>query len=77
MSRRELPSLEELQRDLRHRTREIHRALVAPEGSIEARPANAPEEGAAAVDKGLQKLLRAAYHARAAKAAVRHLSPES
>jgi hypothetical protein len=45
MSRREKPSLEELQRDLLHRTRELHRALIAPEGSIEARPANAPEEG--------------------------------
>jgi hypothetical protein len=31
MSRREKPSLEELQRDLLHRTRELHRALIAPE----------------------------------------------
>jgi hypothetical protein len=69
MSRREKPSLEELQRDLLHRTRELHRALIAPEGSIEARPASTPEKGALAVDKGLQKLRRAAGHARAAKAA--------
>ena len=69
MSRREKPSLEELRRDLLHRTRELHRALIAPEGSIEARPPSTPEKGDLAVDKGLQKLRRAAYHARAAQAA--------
>jgi hypothetical protein len=66
---REKPSLEDLQRDLLYRTRELHRALIAPEGCIEARPPNAPEEGAVAVNKGLQKLRRAAYHARSANAA--------
>jgi hypothetical protein len=58
MSRRQKPSLEELQRDLLHRTRELHRPLIAPEGSIEARPPSAPEQGAAAVNKGLLKLRR-------------------
>jgi hypothetical protein len=37
LSRRDKPSLEDLQRDLLHQTRELHRALIAPEGSIEAR----------------------------------------
>jgi hypothetical protein len=69
MDQRGRPSLEELQRDLLHRTRELHRALIAPEGSIEARPLNAPKEGAVAVNKGLLKLRRAAYHARSANAA--------
>jgi hypothetical protein len=69
MSRRAKPSLEELQRDLLHRTRELRRALIAPEGSIEAPPASAPEQGAVAVNKGLLKLRRAAYHARSANAA--------
>jgi hypothetical protein len=50
MSRRAKPPLEDLQRDLLHRIRELHRALVAPEGSIEARPPNAPKEGAVAVN---------------------------
>ena len=76
MSRWEKLSLEELQRDLLHRTRDLHRALVAPEGSIEARPPNTPENAASAVDKGLQKLRRAADHARAAKAASAPLSRE-
>jgi hypothetical protein len=58
MSRRAKPSLEELQRDLLHRTRELRRALIAPEGSIEAPPASAPEQGTLAVNKGLQKLRR-------------------
>jgi hypothetical protein len=69
MSRRDKPSLEDLQRDLLYRTRELHRALIAPEGSIEARPPSMAERRALAVDKGLQKLRRAAYHARAANAA--------
>jgi hypothetical protein len=69
MSRRDKPSLEDLQRDLLYRTRELHRALIAPEGSIEAPPPNAPKDGAVAVNKGLQKLRRAAYHARSANAA--------
>jgi hypothetical protein len=69
MSPREKPSLEELQRDLLLRTRELHRALIALEGSIEARPPNAPKEGAVAVNKGLPKLRRAAYNARAASVA--------
>jgi hypothetical protein len=66
---REKPSLEELQRDLLHRIRELHRALTAPEGSIEARPLSIPERGALAVNKGLLKLRRAAYHARLANVA--------
>jgi hypothetical protein len=69
MSRRDKPSLEDLQRDLLYRTRELHRALIAPEGSIEAPPPNAPKDGAVAVNKGLQKLRRAAYHARLANVA--------
>jgi hypothetical protein len=64
MSRRAKPSLEDLQRDLLHRI--LHRALIAPEGSIEARPLNAPKEVAVAINKGLLKLRRAAYHARSA-----------
>jgi hypothetical protein len=63
MSRREKTSLEELQRDLLQRTLELHRALFAPEGSIEARPTSTPEKWDLTVDKGLQKLRRAAYHA--------------
>jgi hypothetical protein len=69
MSRRDKPSIEELQRELLNRTRELHRALIASEGSIEARPPSTPEKGGQAVNKGLQKLRRGAYHARAAKAA--------
>jgi hypothetical protein len=69
MDQREKLSLEDLQRDLLYRTRELHRALIAPEGSVEARPPDAPKQGALAVDKGLQKLRRAAYHARSANAA--------
>jgi hypothetical protein len=69
MSRRDKPPIEELQRDLLHRTRDLHRALVAPDGSIEARPPSTAERRALAVDRGLQKLRRAAYHARAANAA--------
>jgi hypothetical protein len=69
MSRRSKPSLEDLQRDLLYRTRELHRALIAPEGSIEAPPPSTSEKAALAVNKGLQKLRRAAYHARSANAA--------
>ena len=67
MSRKK-PPLEDLQRDLLHRTRELHRALIAPGGSIEARPPNAAT-AALAVNKGLLKLRRAAHHARCANAA--------
>jgi hypothetical protein len=69
MSPREPPSLDERQRDLLYRTRELHRALIAPEGSIEARPPSTSEKAALAVNKGLLKLRRAAYHARSANAA--------
>jgi hypothetical protein len=69
MSSRDKPALEELQRDLLHRTGELHRALIAPDGRIEARQPSTPERAALAVDNGLQKLRRAAYHARAAKVA--------
>jgi hypothetical protein len=64
MSPREPPSLDERQRDLLYRTRELHRALIAPEGSIEAPPPSTSEKAALAVNKGLLKLRRAAYHAR-------------
>ena len=69
MNPREKPSLKELQPDLLHRTRELHRALIAPEGSIEAPPPSTSEKAALAVNKGLLKLRRAAYHARSGNVA--------
>jgi hypothetical protein len=60
MSRREKPSLEELPTRAAVPARELHRELIAPEGSIEARPPSTAERRALAVDKGLQKQRRAA-----------------
>jgi hypothetical protein len=71
MTTKTIPTLEQLERDLRQRTESLYRRLTAPEGSMEAfPPPNTPEKRAAALAKGVRKLERAAYLAHGAPGGV-------